>query len=109
MRVCIKCGCPNWLRLQAVHDMEEWACPLCTRRRSGLRTAALRSAPAKFDPEATPDERTPQEEGPVDLPWSARSRHADADVAPPATGLKLRLPSSTEVRISTSAGAKLRR
>lgn len=88
---------PTLAPLQAVHDMEEWACPLCTRRRGGLRTAALRSAPAKFDPEAAPNERSPQEEGPVDLPRSARSRHADADAAPPATGLKLRLPASTEV------------
>ena len=31
--------------------MEEWACPLCTRRRGGLRTAAQRAAPTKFAPE----------------------------------------------------------
>ena len=28
--------------------MEEWACPLCARRRGGLRTAAQRAAPTKF-------------------------------------------------------------
>ena len=88
--------------LQAVHDMEMWACPLCTRRRGGLRTAALRSAPAKFDPEAAADTRTPQEEGlprEADLPRSARGRHADVDAsaALPTTGLKLRLPASTQV------------
>ena len=82
--------------------MEEWACPLCTRRRGGLRTAALRTAPAKFDPEAAADARAPQEEGlpgDADLPRSARGRHAavDSSAAVPTTGLKLRLPASTEV------------
>ncbi len=36
---------------QAVEGMEEWACPLCTRRRGGLRTAAQRAAPTKFTSE----------------------------------------------------------
>ena len=93
-------GCHPVAPLQAVHDMEEWACPLCMRRRGGLRTAALRSAPTKFDPEAAAEARTHQEEalaGGADLPRSARGRHADADTALPATGLKLRLPASTGV------------
>ena len=80
--------------------MEEWACPLCTRRRGGLRTAALRSAPTKFDPEALAEARMPQEDGlagGADLPRSARGRHAEADAALPTTGLKLRLPAATEV------------
>jgi len=76
--------------------MEEWACPLCSRRRGGLRTAAMRSAPTKFEPEAAADAQTPQDEGHA---GEARGRLADADALTeaPSTGLKLRLPAAKEV------------
>lgn len=95
--------------LQEVHDMEEWACPLCSRRRGGLRTAAMRSAPTKFEPEAASDAQTPQDEGHAggaDLPRTAGGRHADADALtePPNTGLKLRLPAAKKVIHLSSPG-----
>jgi hypothetical protein len=87
--------------LQAVHDMEEWTCPLCTRRRGGLRSAALRSAPAKLEPAVAADGRASRDEitaSPPEVPRAARERQMGADGALAPTGLKLRLPAAKEVR-----------
>ena len=91
--------------LQAVHDMEEWTCPLCTRRRGGLRSAALRSAPAKLEPAVVADGRASRDEAtasPTEVPRAARDRQMGADGALAPPGLKLRLPAAKEVRSNFS-------
>ena len=85
--------------------MEEWTCPLCTRRRGGLRSAALRSAPAKFEPAAVADGRASRDEAsasPTEMPRAARERQMGADGALAPTGLKLRLPAAKEARNNLS-------